>query len=95
MVTAAEYLKYWKVKEVWAEKEVAIKNRMVRHTYFVNAWTTLGGGTFMVPINGVITALFVKMGSQAKIGPPPRTTQERKVQGSLERLLRSSRHRKS
>ncbi|CAK0812307.1 unnamed protein product [Prorocentrum cordatum] len=95
MVAAAEYLKYWKAQEVYVEQTVPLNKRQVRRTYFINAWANLeGAGGFMVPLDGVITSLLLKLGSMPKPGPPPKTTQERKMQNSLERLLRSARHRR-
>ena len=90
MVIASEYIRYWRAKSTYRQQ--GDQELKVRHTFFVNAYCTVAG--FCIPMNIVITKCLMKLGSQPKVGAPPRNTQERKVQNSLEKMLASRRHRK-
>eukprot|EP00959_Pyramimonas_sp_CCMP1952_P177187 3703743-Pyramimonas_sp.AAC.1 len=87
---ACETLKCWRAKTTFQRDGAP---QLVRHTFFVSSWIQ-GAGGLMTPMNAVIVALFRALGSQPKMGPPLRTTQERRVQNSLEKMLRGARHKK-
>eukprot|EP00959_Pyramimonas_sp_CCMP1952_P249390 5213033-Pyramimonas_sp.AAC.1 len=83
LAIACEYVRYYRVKSAYQHEG---QPAQVRHTFLISAWAQING--MMQPMNAILTRLYIALGSVPKPGPPPRNTGERRIQGSLERLLR-------
>ncbi|CAK0820737.1 unnamed protein product [Prorocentrum cordatum] len=91
MDTAAECIEYWRAETTFAKAGDEIR---VRHSFYIHAFVPIGEPTNMliVPANLLISKLLTPVGSEIKPGPPPRATTERKLQNSLDKMLKGRSH---